>query len=365
MGGTRSFFFQPETGSTDIYGPVLGFGAYANTATGNYIQPASIGMTGGALIAGPYAGGLAFYTYDAGVEAGTTQTLASTKRMTLDASGNLGIGVVPSHDLDISKSGQTISAALRAAAGQTAILHLAGNNTSPGSTSFDLQMDSAGNANIVQRNNARLSMYTNGSERFQLTAGGITQLFSPNDKDVLRVVFQGGPTGSNGGAINFQNWNNSSAAVTLSRIYCQTTNGAVGNEAGDLIFYTKPADGGLTQVLRLTDAQTILDGSNIELGFKGVPDASVTTGAFAATDRGKRVKATAGVTIPNSTMANGDVVHVLNTTGAGITITKSITTAYNKNTGSALGATFTLAARGSMTIEFTSGTECYIGGNIS
>jgi len=117
--------------------------------------------------------------------------------------------------------------------------------------------------------------------------------------------------------------------------------------------------------LQITGAGLLQDAAGNELGFKGVPTASVTSGAFVAADRGKRVKATAGVTIPNSTMSDTDVVHVLNTTGSAITITKSITTAYNKNTGTALGATFSLAARGSMTIEFTSGTECYVGGNIS
>jgi hypothetical protein len=101
------------------------------------------------------------------------------------------------------------------------------------------------------------------------------------------------------------------------------------------------------------------------IGFKGLPTASVATGAFVAADAGKCVYATAGVTIPNSVMAAYDTVIVQNVTGSSITITKSVTTAYNTNVGSTLGATFTLAARGRMSIVFTSATECYVSGNIS
>lgn len=88
FGTYRSLYLQPGTGSAAILGPVIGFGAYVDSTAGNYIQPASILMQGGALIAGPYGGGLEFYTYSAGAETGTTQTLASTLRMSLDSNGN-------------------------------------------------------------------------------------------------------------------------------------------------------------------------------------------------------------------------------------------------------------------------------------
>lgn len=118
-----------------------------------------------------------------------------------------------------------------------------------------------------------------------------------------------------------------------------------------------------TTLSRIAAGRLAVEG--IELGYRGLPSASVTTGAFAAADAGKCVYATAGVTIPNSVMAANDAIVIQNTTGAGITITKSITTAYNTGTGSALGATFTLNSRGRCSIIFTSATECYVSGNIA
>jgi len=137
-----------------------------------------------------------------------------------------------------------------------------------------------------------------------------------------------------------------------------TTMQLINNAAGALEF-------GVAGVsLRITSTGVIQDAAAIELGYKGLPAASVSTGAFTAADRGKCVYATGGVTIPNSTMAGGDVVIIQSTSGSNITITKSITTAYNCNTGTALGATFTLLPHGRCAILFESSTLCDVSGNI-
>lgn len=124
-----------------------------------------------------------------------------------------------------------------------------------------------------------------------------------------------------------------------------------------------PLSGGGTAAGTVNFSGTLQAGG-IEVGFRKLPAGSVTTGAIAAADSGKCIYATAGVTIPNSTFAQGDVVVIQNTTGSSITITKSITTAYNTANGAALGATFTLTARGRMAVLFNSGTECYVSGNV-
>jgi hypothetical protein len=106
--------------------------------------------------------------------------------------------------------------------------------------------------------------------------------------------------------------------------------------------------------MKITNTGIIQDGSANELGYKGLPTASVTTGAFVAADRGKIVMATAGVTVPNSTMAAGDVVTIFNTTASAITITATVTTL--RLAGSATTGNRTLAGYGIATIFFQSST---------
>lgn len=281
IGNQRPIYMQPAAGSAAIFGAVLGFGAHADSAASNYIQPASIGMQGGALIVGPYGGGLDFYAYTVGAETGTTQTLASTLRMSLSATGALGLGVTPLRPFHVKSATSEIvrlETTTARGSGQIALAFLdpTGQKGYVGYGSANDKFE------IINQLNADMNFYTNATLRMSIQAGG-----------------------------------------------------------------------------------TIIDGAGFELGFKGLPAASVTTGAFAASDRGKCIYATAGVTIPNSTMAATDTVIVQNTTGSAITITKTITTAYNTGTGAALGATFTLGARGRMAIVFNSSTECYVSGNIT
>ena len=222
-----------------------------------------------------------FYAYTVGAETGTTQTLASTLRMSLSATGALGLGVTPLRPFHVKSATSEIvrlETTTARGSGQIALAFL-----DPTGQKGYIGYGSANDKfEIINQLNADMNFYTNATLRMSIQAGG-----------------------------------------------------------------------------------TIIDGAGFELGFKGLPAASVTTGAFAASDRGKCIYATAGVTIPNSTMAATDTVIVQNTTGSAITITKTITTAYNTGTGAALGATFTLGARGRMAIVFNSSTECYVSGNIT
>lgn len=103
----------------------------------------------------------------------------------------------------------------------------------------------------------------------------------------------------------------------------------------------------------------------IEIGFRRAVSGSVTTGSVAATDSGKGIYATGGVTIPNATFAQGDILTIYNTTAAGVTLTFSITNAYFNGTNNGGGGTKSLAARGVATIIFGSSTECIMSGNLS
>lgn len=94
--------------------------------------------------------------------------------------------------------------------------------------------------------------------------------------------------------------------------------------------------------------------------IQGLPAASVTTGAFAAIDAGTCVYATGNVTVPNSVMSARNVVVIVNTTGAPITITASISTL--RQAGTALTGNRTLAGFGVATCLFLSGTVAIISG---
>jgi hypothetical protein len=101
-------------------------------------------------------------------------------------------------------------------------------------------------------------------------------------------------------------------------------------------------------------------GATSPLGYRGLPAASVTTGAFVAADAGKSVYATAGVTVPNATMGVGDVVTIINTTSGNITITATVATL--NLAGTASTGNRTLAQKGIATVIFGSSTQAYISG---
>jgi hypothetical protein len=99
----------------------------------------------------------------------------------------------------------------------------------------------------------------------------------------------------------------------------------------------------------------------IEIGYRRVPAASVTTGSVVAADSGKCVYATAGVTIPNGVFQQGDVLTIYNNTASSITITASISTL--RLAGTATTGNRTLAQRGIATVLFNSGTDAAITGS--
>jgi hypothetical protein len=94
--------------------------------------------------------------------------------MTLDASGNLGVGTTsPSYRLDISAaSSNNAVTAVRAGSGYASVVAIAGNGTAPLSSSFDLIQDGT-NAYIYQRANAPIIFGTNNTERARITAAGV------------------------------------------------------------------------------------------------------------------------------------------------------------------------------------------------
>lgn len=126
-----------------------------------------------ALING--VGNAGFEIYDA---------TAGASRIAIDSSGNVLINRTTSSGLGIFQvSGAATSVAdfvssgtgyvnIRAAAAGIAGVRIAGNGGTAGTNSLDIQQDSAGAVDIVQRTNARLSVYTNAAERLRINADG-------------------------------------------------------------------------------------------------------------------------------------------------------------------------------------------------
>lgn len=93
---------------------------------------------------------------------------------------------------------------------------------------------------------------------------------------------------------------------------------------------------------------------------KQVP-VSATTGTLVAADTGKCAPITAGLTVPASVFAAGDVVSVVNDGATALTITQDAGLTMYLSSTAATGNR-TLAARGIATIWFKSPTVAYISG---
>ena len=146
------------------------------------------------------------------------------------------------------------------------------------------------------------------------------------------------------------------AGVTLAG----TTLAADGTDANISLTLTPKGTG------IVTTAATYSDGAGKLRAIPQSGAAKTTTYVLATTDVGEFIEIGSGgaITVPNSTFSAGDAVVLFNNTSGNITITLSITTAYQGGTD-ADKATLTLATRGICNILFISGTVCVVTGNVS
>jgi hypothetical protein len=125
--------------------------------------------------------------------------------------------------------------------------------------------------------------------------------------------------------------------------------------AGSVTLQSANTASTLTQTLPGTDAVT--------LGYLNIPSSS-TTGTLVAADVGKFLPLAAGVTVPASIFAAGDVVSLYNNTASTLTITCSAVTAYIGGTNTVVTSA-TLASRGVCTVLFYATGACVLTGNVS
>lgn len=191
---------------------------------------------------------------------------AATPKLSVNAAGNWIIPA-PSTGLALSITGvtgtkilqlngpaaNTASMAIYAVLGQLALLRLGGNGLD--AAGFDVQQDSAGAADLVNRSNARLSLYTNALERLQITAAG----------DVLQVSGSLGYGTGSGGAVT--QLTSKSTGVTLNK-----SNGAITLNAASLAANTSVAFTLTNSLIAATDVVhvTIKSGATANSYFVSV-----------------------------------------------------------------------------------------------
>ena len=248
-------------------------------------------------------------------------TISFTQAMTLDASGNLGVGTTSPNFFGSGTKGITVNGS------SGSHLEMLSNGASLG---FLLANNNG--LQLQTNSNNPLIFNTNNTERARITSGGNVSIGGSADR------------GTTVGSAALQLFNGTAPAGTL-------TNG--------VSLYSQSGD------LRFMDAA----GNAYPVGFRNIPQSgSAKTGSYtlATTDVGEYIQVGSGgsITIPDATFATGDVVSVFNNTTGNITITCSITTAYIAGTDSDK-ATMTLATRGVATILFISGTVCVVTGNVT
>jgi hypothetical protein len=180
-----------STGSLYSYGSGNGFGSniYSSSSGNRYITTA---------IATTYeqdTGGHKWFNAPSGT-AGNAITF--TQAMTLDTSGNLGIGTTsPAYRLDITAATSTNGViAVRAGSNQASIVSVSGNNNTPTSGSFDLIQDQS-QAYVYQRANQPLVFGTNNTERMRIDGSGNVGIGTSSPSEKLDV--RGGITAYDGG----------------------------------------------------------------------------------------------------------------------------------------------------------------------
>jgi hypothetical protein len=247
--------------------------------------------------------------------------ISFTQAMTLDASGNLGIGQTSITSIASGYTtvavGSTNGGGIRFYEGSTLRGQAVGNNNG-------LTLEASGALFIA--------LTTNSTERARITSAGNVSIGGSADR------------GTTVGSAALQLFNGTAPAGTL-------TNGvSLYSSSGDLFFM---------------DAT----GFASRVGFRGVPQSgSAKTGSYtlATTDVGEFIQISTGgsIVIPNSTFAAGDVVSLFNNTSGSITITCSTTNAYIAGTDTNK-ASMTLATRGVATILFVTSTLCVVSGNVT
>jgi hypothetical protein len=288
-------------------------------------------------------GGFKFFTAASGTAG---NQIALTQAMTLDASGNLGVGITsPNSRLDV--------------VGGTGIRV---NEDGAGTKVIQIRSNFAGVAPAINvSTNDPLLFQTNNTERARITAGGQFIIGASTGNGRLTVY----GTGTSGSTYSFETANSNGNTTFLvandgtARFYkSDLAESARFTATGNLLVGTTTDVSGRSGVI-----------SDVSGNVRAIPrTGSEKTSAYtlAITDVGQfvQVGTSGSVTVPNDTFATGDVVSVFNNTTGNISLNCPITTAYVGGTNTDR-ASVTLSTRGVATVLFINPSLCVINGNVS
>lgn len=369
-------------GNVTIAAPSSGTALTVSAASGGTAITASesavpkIGLTSS-------GGERAFFQYTeatstARIDSDAILELASnnTARISIASAGNVTINA-PSSGTPLTVAGAGGSATTQAWTG--------------GSTVALAQGTTSGHSGIGTSTAHDFSLFSNNANRITIgTAGNVTINAASSGTEltvtgeVAATTFVGALTGDVTGNVSGSSGSCTGNAATATALQtARTINGTSFNGTAN-ITVTAAADtltgttlaalsganltalnatqltSGTVPSARITSVDASATINSFTIGYRQIPLSATTSGSLPTSDVGKMVAATAGVTIPNSTFSAGDAVSIVNDSASSITITASITTLYWTQTGGT--GNRTLAARGSCTVWFKSGTVAYISG---
>lgn len=183
----RAYTASVERWRTDANGntafgvtPLAGVIVMGHTGTNRNVGFSDLGANAtvagltdaGAPSALQLSGSTLIFTPDGAAEAGRMLT---TGNFLLGRTTDSTFGLLQVQgQADFAPSSGVARIANRAVAAASSILSLAGNGNTVGTNSFDLQQDTTGQVDIVQRFNGRMSFYTNSLERVRIESTGHT-----------------------------------------------------------------------------------------------------------------------------------------------------------------------------------------------
>lgn len=349
-----------------------GGGSITIAATGSGGTVTSVsgsgGTTGLTLTGGPITGSgtLTLGGTLAVANGGTGASSASGARLNLDAPSTTGGGASGTWGISISGNAATATSAGSVTNG----VYTTGNQTIGGVKTFSSNIlladggfmfssDGGQDTGISWASDGVMNVRCNATTVGQFSSTG----FSGNAANVTGVVaVANGGTGASNAATALSNlgaYPSSNPSGYTSNTGTVTSVSGTGSVNGLTLTGTVTSSGNITlggAISSVAGGATI-DG--VTIGYRSIPR-STTSGTAAVGDVGKCIAVSAGITIPNSTFAAGDVISIYNDSASSITITAGVTTlrqAGTTNTGNR-----TLAARGMATVWFNSSTEAVISG---